>query len=106
MDAHALAFARVGNSAPSCASRVRAVRLLIRGGDLRKSLSRYLINRIETTENIELLALTEVGERLGEDRLEGIGVARITGRAPAEPSGHGRFLSLSGPKRTPAGSKA
>lgn len=61
-----------GQAAVFLASRVAKVYLLIRGGDLGKSMSRYLIDRIETTENIELLAHTEVRELLGEDRLDGI----------------------------------
>jgi len=61
-----------GQAAVFLAGRVAKGYLLIRGGDLGKSMSRYLIDRIETTENIELLAHTEVRELLGEDRLEGI----------------------------------
>ncbi len=35
-------------------------------------MSRYLVDRIMNTENVELLASTEVRELLGEERLEGI----------------------------------
>ena len=61
-----------GQAALFLAGRTRKVYLLIRGEDLSKSMSRYLVDRIMNTENVELLARTEVRELLGEDRLEGI----------------------------------
>jgi len=65
-----------GNSAGQAtlflAGRTRRVYLLIRGDDLAKSMSRYLVDRIMNAENVELLANTEVGELTGEDRLEGV----------------------------------
>jgi thioredoxin reductase (NADPH) len=54
------------------AGRVAKVYLLIRGGDLGKSMSRYLIDRIERTDNIELLTHAGVGEFVGDGVLEGI----------------------------------
>jgi thioredoxin reductase (NADPH) len=56
------------------AGRTRRVYLLIRGEDLGKSMSRYLVDRLTATENVALLANTEIRELLGEDRLEGIAV--------------------------------
>ncbi len=43
---------------------------LIRGGDLGKSMSRYLAARIEETDNIELLCHTEVTGLTGDQHLE------------------------------------
>ena len=63
-----------GQAALFLAGRTRRVYLLIRGRDLEKSMSRYLVDRISDKENIELLPNTEVRELLGEDRLEGIAV--------------------------------
>ncbi len=67
-----------GNSAGQAtlflAGRTRRVYLLIRGDDLGKSMSRYLVDRIVNAENVELLANTEVRELTGEDRLEGVAV--------------------------------
>ena len=54
------------------AGRTRRVYLLIRGADLEKSMSRYLVKRVTEAENVELLANTEVRELTGEDRLEGL----------------------------------
>ncbi|HEV7817290.1 MAG TPA: NAD(P)/FAD-dependent oxidoreductase, partial [Janthinobacterium sp.] len=42
------------------ASHARKVWLLVRGPDLAASMSRYLIDRIESTRNIELLTRTEI----------------------------------------------
>ena len=61
-----------GQAAVFLARRTRRVYLLIRGGDLGKSMSRYLVDRITEAENIELLPSTEVRELVGEDRLDGI----------------------------------
>jgi thioredoxin reductase (NADPH) len=61
-----------GQAALYLAGRTRRVYLLIRGAALNKSMSRYLVERVTETENVELLANTEVRELTGEDRLEGI----------------------------------
>ena len=64
------------------AGRTRRVYLLIRGAVLNKSMSRYLVKRVTESENVELLANTEVRELAGEERLEGIVVGgRPLGRA-------------------------
>ncbi len=61
-----------GQAALFLAGRTRRVYLLIRGGDLEKSMSSYLVERIRDTENVELLANTEIRELTGEERLEEI----------------------------------
>jgi thioredoxin reductase (NADPH) len=61
-----------GQAAMFLAGRTRRVYLLIRGSDLGKSMSRYLVDRVTAAENVELLASTEIQELLGEDRLEGV----------------------------------
>jgi thioredoxin reductase (NADPH) len=60
-----------GQAAVYLAGRTRRVYLLIRGGDLTKGMSRYLVDQVMDAENIELLRNTEVRELVGEDRLEG-----------------------------------
>jgi thioredoxin reductase (NADPH) len=61
-----------GQAALFLAGRTKRVYLLIRGDDLGKSMSRYLVDRITNAGNIDLLANTEVRELLGEDRLDGV----------------------------------
>jgi thioredoxin reductase (NADPH) len=61
-----------GQAALFLAGRTRRVYLLIRGDDLGKGMSRYLVDRVGDAENVELLANTEIRELLGEDRLDGV----------------------------------
>ena len=65
-----------GNSAGQAtlflARRTRKVYLLIRGTDLGKSMSKYLVDRIAGAENVELLVNTEIRALVGEDRLEAV----------------------------------
>src|SRR5215208_2423393 len=61
-----------GQAALFLAGRTRRVYLLIRGSDLGKSMSKYLVDRITAAENVELLTSTEVREFMGEDRLKGV----------------------------------
>jgi thioredoxin reductase (NADPH) len=61
-----------GQAATFLAGRTRKAYPLIRGGDLEKSMSSYLVERIRYTENVELLANTEIRELVGEEGLEGI----------------------------------
>ena len=61
-----------GQAAVFLAGRTRKVYLLIRGDNLGKSMSRYLVDRVEATENIELLANTEIRELLGDGSLGGV----------------------------------
>src|SRR5215212_6720476 len=61
-----------GQAAMYLAGRTQRVYLLIRGDDLGKSMSRYLVDRVTGAGNVELLPNTEVRELVGEDRLEGV----------------------------------
>ena len=61
-----------GQAAVYLAGRMRRVYLLIRGGDLSKGMSHYLVERVTRAGKIELLTNTEVRELVGQDRLEGI----------------------------------
>jgi thioredoxin reductase (NADPH) len=59
-----------GQAAVFLASHASKVHMVIRGGGLGASMSRYLIERIEATPNIELLFNTEVVSLEGESTLE------------------------------------
>ncbi len=61
-----------GQAAVFLAETAAKVRILVRGEGLAASMSQYLIRRIETTSNIELLACTEVVTLIGERELEKI----------------------------------
>jgi thioredoxin reductase (NADPH) len=61
-----------GQAAIYLAGRTRRVYLLVRGGDLARSMSSYLVERIMGSAGVELLINTEVRELVGEERLEGL----------------------------------
>jgi thioredoxin reductase (NADPH) len=61
-----------GQAAVFLARRTRRVHLLIRGDDLGKSMSKYLVDRIMGAENVELRANSVVRELRGEEHLDGI----------------------------------
>ncbi|GKS57827.1 thioredoxin reductase [Nitrospira sp.] len=65
-----------GNSAGQAAmflsEETRRVYLLLRGGDLRKGMSNYLADRIESADNIEVLLDMEVCRLMGDQRLEAV----------------------------------
>jgi thioredoxin reductase (NADPH) len=69
-----------GNSAGQASvflsSRVEHVYHIIRGKDLYHSMSRYLIDRIQSTENITLLAQSQISELHGDEVLESIVVTQ------------------------------
>ncbi len=71
-----VAIAGGGNSAGQAAvflsGSVRQVTLMIRGGDLGRSMSRYLTDQLERIPNVELRTHTEVAELIGERSLESI----------------------------------
>ncbi|MCW3005008.1 MAG: cyclic nucleotide-binding protein [Conexibacter sp.] len=53
------------------------VRLIIRHADLGRDMSRYLVDRIERTPNVEVLTNTEVRELQGQGQLERIVVEQL-----------------------------
>ena len=67
-----------GNSAGQAvmflAPRTPAVRLLLRGGELRQRMSSYLAERIEHAGNVEVLYHTEIRRLLGDELLAGVEV--------------------------------
>src|ERR1700761_2506402 len=68
-----------GNSAGQggvfLAGHASRVLLLIRGDDLNKSMSRYLVRRIEQTANIELLCTTVIRQLVGKNHLTAVEIA-------------------------------
>jgi thioredoxin reductase (NADPH) len=63
------------------------VTILIRADSLKASMSQYLIDQIDGTENITLKTNTEVAEVAGSDRLESITVKNnTTGETETEPA--------------------
>jgi thioredoxin reductase (NADPH) len=67
-----------GNSAGQAAlflsQHAATCRLMIRGEDLEKSMSRYLIDELDRRPQVELVTCCEVAELRGEDGLESVGI--------------------------------
>ena len=61
-----------GQAAVFLAGRASQVLLMIRGDDLNKNMSSYLVSRIEQTSNIELLTNTTIRRMVGNGHLEAI----------------------------------
>jgi thioredoxin reductase (NADPH) len=61
-----------GQAAVFLAGHASKVLLLIRGDDLNKNMSRYLVERIEQTPNIELLSNTTIRRVTGNGHLQAI----------------------------------
>jgi len=59
-----------GQAAVYLAGHASRVLLLIRGDDLNKNMSSYLVNRIEQTANIELLCSTTIRQMAGNSHLQ------------------------------------
>jgi len=55
-----------GQAAMHLAARARSVRIVVRGGGLAASMSRYLVDRIERARNVEVLTETEVAAIHGD----------------------------------------
>jgi thioredoxin reductase (NADPH) len=58
-----------GQAAMYFSKYARKVTMLVRADDLQKSMSKYLIDQIESTSNIEVESCCQVVEAMGEDRL-------------------------------------
>ncbi len=63
-----------GQAALHLARYARSVTLLVRGKSLAESMSKYLIERIEETENVKVMTGASIAELHGKDELEAISV--------------------------------
>jgi thioredoxin reductase (NADPH) len=93
-----------GNSAAQAAlyfSRfARRVTMVVRDASLRATISQYLIDRIYSTANIEILTHTEVSAISGQDRLEAVTlIDRRAGQEKVVPT-NWMFVCIGGNPRT------
>ncbi len=77
-----------GNSAGQGAMHLsryaRSVTILLRGDDLGKSMSQYLVDQIEATANIHVRTQMQVREAHGEDHLEALTLEPTSGEGEAK----------------------
>ena len=94
----AVAVVGGGNSAGQAAiflsGAVERVSLLLRGGELGASMSNYLVEQIESIDNIDVLLHHEVREIEGEATLSGIVVERTTDGELRELAVGGLFIFI------------
>lgn len=89
-----------GQAAVYLAKFATHVSILVRSDDLAKSMSDYLIQEIEATDNIEVLVQTEVAEAIGKERLEGLVLRhRVRGTEETIPAA-AAFLMVGGEAHT------
>ena len=89
-----------GQAALYLARNARHVTLLVRGDNLARSMSDYLIREIEATANFTVRLHTEVTDGHGTDRLEGLTLRdRRDGRAEQVPAA-ALFVLIGGEPRT------
>jgi thioredoxin reductase (NADPH) len=68
-----------GQAAIAFSSHARSVTLLIRGDDLGKSMSHYLIEQLKTKSNVHVQTQSEVVDAYGDEHLEAIEILRREG---------------------------
>jgi thioredoxin reductase (NADPH) len=102
-DSH-VAIVGGGNSAGQAAMflsrNVRQVTLMIRGTDLARTMSRYLIGQIERAGNIDLQTETEVVELVGERNVESLIVNHRNNGGPAPLDATALFVFIGADPRT------
>lgn len=81
-----------GQAAMYLAQQARHVKLLLRGNDLRKSMSEYLAKRIENHSGIEVCHHTEVDELCGDSKLETVVVKNNRSQARENIDCSGLFI--------------
>jgi len=74
--------------------------MVIRGDTLKRTLSQYLIDRIHTTPNIEVLPRTEVTKLAGENYLEEVTLRHRDTREELTVKSHWLFACLGGEPHT------
>ncbi|MGY1731151.1 FAD-dependent oxidoreductase [Geodermatophilus sp. SYSU D01045] len=87
-----------GQAALFLATFASSVTLLVRGGDLAASMSRYLLDRIAASDKIAVEYHTEVAGALGTRRLEGLRLR--TGTAEREVAADALFVFIGQAPRT------
>jgi thioredoxin reductase (NADPH) len=89
----AIALVGAGNSAGQAAvylaSQGAKVKMIVRGADLGATMSRYLVDRIESNANIEVVTRASVTSLQGRDGiLEAVGYRQANGEEKSEPIRH------------------
>lgn len=93
-----------GNSAGQggifLADYARSVTIIVRGEGLAATMSRYLIDRLESTANIEVLPYTQIARVTGTDHLETVTIANVRNGAEETRDSAAVFIFIGAEPRT------
>ncbi len=89
-----------GQAAMFFSDHARRIFILYRGGDLRKSMSDYLVRQIEARDNIEVLLDTNVVSVEGEDHLERITAKNTATGETRTAAAHSLFIFIGAAPKT------
>ena len=89
-----------GQAALHLARYARQVTMLVRGADLERSMSEYLIREVRATRNLKVRLNTEVIDGQGEDHLTGLTVRDKLGGQTEQMPATALFILIGGEPRT------
>ena len=89
-----------GQAAVNLSAHARHVRVVIRGPELRRTMSEYLVSRLEHTDNIELMPNTEITRFQGDGRLQKVVARSKPGGALTEIKTGAVFVMIGAEPRT------
>ena len=89
-----------GQGAMFFSRHARKVTMLIRGPDIAAGMSRYLVDRIADTPNVEVLVNTRVVSARGEGRLEGVTIGNSATGEERELPAAAMFIFIGAAPRT------
>ncbi len=89
-----------GQAAMFFSRHARKVTVLVRGGDIAAGMSRYLVDRIAETENVEVMLNSSVEAARGDGRLEAVTVVDAARGERRELSAVAMFIFIGSTPRT------
>jgi thioredoxin reductase (NADPH) len=89
-----------GQAAVHFSQYARSVTMLVRGDGLSRTMSHYLVERIETIPNIKVETQTEVVEVHGEDRLNGLTIRHYDTKVDERRDATALFIFIGAMPRT------
>jgi thioredoxin reductase (NADPH) len=89
-----------GQGAMFFSRHTRKVTMLVRGSDLSAGMSRYLVDRIGETPNIEVLTNTSIVSVRGDDQLEGVTIVNSESGETKELEAAAMFIFIGTAPRT------
>ena len=89
-----------GQGAMFFSRSARKVTMIVRGESLASTMSQYLVDRIDATNNVEVLTRTAVTAVHGETRLESVGITNLDSSENTTLSASAMFIFIGAAPRT------